>query len=71
MLIICVFIATANCLGVMGVKLQGGVRGAERLSKSRLLKKLLKEQELAGRIYGAISSSPTVLQKQGLLKVLC
>eukprot|EP00268_Persea_americana_P027576 TRINITY_DN26945_c0_g3_i2.p1 TRINITY_DN26945_c0_g3~~TRINITY_DN26945_c0_g3_i2.p1 ORF type:complete len:437 (+),score=102.81 TRINITY_DN26945_c0_g3_i2:102-1412(+) len=48
--------------------LPGGVRGAERLFKSRLLKKLLKEQELAGRIYGAICSSPTILLKQGLLK---
>ncbi|RWR92570.1 protein DJ-1 C [Cinnamomum micranthum f. kanehirae] len=48
--------------------LPGGVRGVERLFKSRLLKKLLKEQELAGRIYGAICSSPTILQKQGLLK---
>ncbi|KAK1559476.1 hypothetical protein Q3G72_014908 [Acer saccharum] len=48
--------------------LPGGVSGAERLQKSRILKKLLKEQEAAGRIYGAICSSPAVLHKHGLLK---
>lgn len=48
--------------------LPGGVAGGERLHKSRVLKKLLKEQEAAGRILGAICSSPAVLQKQGLLK---
>ncbi|KAI9181094.1 hypothetical protein LWI28_011380 [Acer negundo] len=48
--------------------LPGGVGGAERLQKSRILKKLLKEQEAAGRIYGAICSSPAVLHKHGLLK---
>ncbi|OVA15667.1 ThiJ/PfpI [Macleaya cordata] len=48
--------------------LPGGVAGAERLNKCKVLKKLLKEQESAGRIYGAICSSPVVLQKQGLLK---
>ncbi|GFS40013.1 class I glutamine amidotransferase-like superfamily protein [Actinidia rufa] len=42
--------------------------GSERLQKSRVLKKLLKEQESAGRIYGASSSSPAVLHRQGLLK---
>ncbi|KAL2456810.1 Protein DJ-1-like protein C [Forsythia ovata] len=48
--------------------LPGGISGAERLQKSRVLKKLLKEQELAGRLLGAICSSSTILQKQGLLK---
>lgn len=48
--------------------LPGGVAGGERLHKSKVLKKLLKEQELAGRMLGAICSSPAVLQKQGLLK---
>ncbi|KAH7650591.1 Protein/nucleic acid deglycase DJ-1 protein [Dioscorea alata] len=48
--------------------LPGGVTGSERLQKSRILKKLLKEQKLARRIYGGICSSPFVLQKQGLLK---
>ncbi|TXG64297.1 hypothetical protein EZV62_011291 [Acer yangbiense] len=48
--------------------LPGGVSGAERLQKSRILKKLLKEQEAAGRIYGAICSSPAVLHEHGLLK---
>ncbi|XP_057466227.1 protein DJ-1 homolog C isoform X2 [Actinidia eriantha] len=46
----------------------GGIMGSERLQKSRILKKLLKEQESAGRIYGASSSSPAVLHRQGLLK---
>ncbi|KAM3220088.1 protein DJ-1 C isoform X1 [Capsicum annuum] len=48
--------------------LPGGTAGAERLHKSKVLKKLLKEQESAGRIFGAICSSPAVLQKQGLIK---
>ncbi|XP_059313425.1 protein DJ-1 homolog C isoform X1 [Lycium ferocissimum] len=48
--------------------LPGGTTGAERLHKSKILKKLLKEQESAGRIFGAICSSPAVLQKQGLIK---
>lgn len=47
---------------------QGGITGAERLHKSKLLKKLLKEQKSAGRIYGAICSSTAVLHRQGLLK---
>ncbi|MCH94629.1 protein DJ-1-like C-like, partial [Trifolium medium] len=46
----------------------GGTAGAQRLSKSRILKKLLKEQNSAGRIYGAVCSSPAILHKQGLLK---
>ncbi|KAK6121552.1 hypothetical protein DH2020_044705 [Rehmannia glutinosa] len=40
----------------------------ERLHKSRILKKLLKEQHSAGRIFGAICSSPAILHRQGLLK---
>lgn len=48
--------------------LPGGIAGAERLHKSKVLKKMLKEQGSAGRIYGAICSSPTVLHRQGLLK---
>lgn len=48
--------------------LPGGIAGAERLHKSKVLKKMLKEQGSAGRIYGAICSSPTVLHTQGLLK---
>ncbi|GMH26576.1 hypothetical protein Nepgr_028419 [Nepenthes gracilis] len=48
--------------------LPGDVSGLDRLNKSKVLKKLLKEQELAGRIYGAICSSPALMQKQGLLK---
>ncbi|CAH9081822.1 unnamed protein product [Cuscuta europaea] len=49
--------------------LPGGDVGVERLQRSRTLKKMLKEQELGGRIFGAMcSSSPTLLQKQGLLK---
>ncbi|PWA78360.1 class I glutamine amidotransferase-like superfamily protein [Artemisia annua] len=48
--------------------LPGGDSGIERLQKSRILKKLLKEQVSSGRKYGAISSSPSVLQKHGLLQ---
>uniref|UniRef100_A0A2P2L6L9 Protein DJ-1 homolog A-like n=1 Tax=Rhizophora mucronata TaxID=61149 RepID=A0A2P2L6L9_RHIMU len=48
--------------------LPGGTGGAERLQKSRVLKKLLQEQNIAGRIYGAVCSSPAVLHRQGLLK---
>ncbi|KAL3515283.1 hypothetical protein ACH5RR_022185 [Cinchona calisaya] len=48
--------------------LPGGISGAERLQKSRVLKKLLKEQQAGGRIFGAMCSSTAILQKQGLLK---
>ncbi|XP_059448643.1 protein DJ-1 homolog C [Corylus avellana] len=48
--------------------LPGGIAGDERLHKSKVLKKLLKEQGSAGRIFGAVCSSPAVLHKQGLLK---
>ncbi|XP_047975461.1 protein DJ-1 homolog C isoform X2 [Salvia hispanica] len=47
--------------------LPGGTLGVERLQRSRIVKKMLKEQQLSGRILGAICSSPTILQKQGLL----
>ncbi|CAH1444925.1 unnamed protein product [Lactuca virosa] len=48
--------------------LPGGIHGVDRLQKSKLLKKLLKEQVSNGRKYGAICSSPLILQKQGLLQ---
>ncbi|EMS45695.1 hypothetical protein TRIUR3_12961 [Triticum urartu] len=46
----------------------GGPAGAERLHRSTTLKKLLKEQKQASRMYGGISYSPLILQKQGLLE---
>lgn len=48
--------------------LPGGDSSMERLQKSRILKKLLKDQVSSGRKYGAISFSPSVLQKHGLLQ---
>ncbi|XP_074558870.1 protein DJ-1 homolog C-like isoform X1 [Curcuma longa] len=48
--------------------LPGGTAGVERFQKSRILKKLLREQMKAGRIYGGICSSPIILHNQGLLK---
>lgn len=51
------------------MELQGETAGSDRLHKSRILKNLLKEQNLAGRVYGAICSSPAILHRQGLLKV--
>ncbi|XP_027161463.1 protein DJ-1 homolog C [Coffea eugenioides] len=48
--------------------LPGGVGGAERLHKSRVLRKLLKEQQIGGRIFGAMCSSSAILQRRGLLK---
>ncbi|KAJ8480007.1 hypothetical protein OPV22_023734 [Ensete ventricosum] len=48
--------------------LPGGTAGVERLQKSRILKKLLREQMEAGRGYGGICSAPTMLHKHGLLK---
>ena len=49
--------------------MQGGVAGAKRLQKSRILKKLLEEQDAAGRICGEVCSSPAILHKHGLLKI--
>nr|XP_020184007.1 protein DJ-1 homolog C [Aegilops tauschii subsp. strangulata] len=46
----------------------GGPGGAERLHRSTTLKKLLKEQKQASRMYGGICYSPLILQKQGLLQ---
>lgn len=48
--------------------LPGGAAGTERLQKSRVLKKLLKEQDAAGRICGAVCSSPKILHNHGLLR---
>ncbi|PKI55537.1 hypothetical protein CRG98_024037 [Punica granatum] len=48
--------------------LPGGKAGSERLQKSRVLKKLLKEQDSGGRIFGAMCSSLSVLHRHGLLK---
>ncbi|CAN1278582.1 Protein DJ-1 homolog C [Linum perenne] len=48
--------------------LPGGIAGSERLQKSKVLKKLLLEQDAGGRIYGSVCSSTPVLQKHGLLK---
>ncbi|KAJ6805129.1 protein DJ-1-like protein C isoform X1 [Iris pallida] len=48
--------------------LPGEHTGAERFHESKILKRLLKEQKEAGRIYGGTGSSPSILQKQGLLK---
>lgn len=53
----------------MNTKFQGGEAGLERLHKSRILKKLLKQQVSDGRKYGAIGSSPSILHRQGLLQV--
>ncbi|XP_056853737.1 protein DJ-1 homolog C [Raphanus sativus] len=50
------------------ILLPGGRAGSERLQKSKVLKKLLKEQQESGRIYGATNSSSSVLHKHGLLK---
>ncbi|KAL0454233.1 UNVERIFIED_CONTAM: protein DJ-1C [Sesamum latifolium] len=50
------------------IVLPGGTIGSERLHKSKILKTLLKEQQSAGRMFGAICSSPAILHKQGLLK---
>ncbi|XP_078429192.1 class I glutamine amidotransferase-like superfamily protein [Wolffia australiana] len=49
------------------IVLPGGTAGAERLHKSRVLRKMLKEQKLEGRVCGAVCSSLAILQKQGLL----
>uniref|UniRef100_J3MTR3 DJ-1/PfpI domain-containing protein n=1 Tax=Oryza brachyantha TaxID=4533 RepID=J3MTR3_ORYBR len=61
-------ILDASALKYDLIILPGGPSGAERLHKSRVLKKLLKEQKQTGRMYGGICSSPMILQKQGLLQ---
>lgn len=49
--------------------LPGGMPGAERLGMCESLRKLLREQALSNRVYGAICASPAVvLEPQGLLK---
>jgi putative intracellular protease/amidase len=62
-------ISDASALEYDLIILPGGPAGAERLHKSSVLKKLLKEQKQTGRMYGGICSSPVILQKQGLLQV--
>ncbi|XP_066166901.1 protein DJ-1 homolog C isoform X3 [Oryza sativa Japonica Group] len=61
-------ISDASALEYDLIILPGGPAGAERLHKSSVLKKLLKEQKQTGRMYGGICSSPVILQKQGLLQ---
>ncbi|KAJ4794132.1 Class I glutamine amidotransferase-like superfamily protein [Rhynchospora pubera] len=48
----------------------GGVDGSERLSKSRILMKLLKEHAEAGKVFGVTHSSVPILEKKGLLKLI-
>ncbi|KAF3771901.1 DJ-1-like protein C, partial [Nymphaea thermarum] len=49
--------------------LPGGCNRGERLHKSRVLNKLLQEQDSAGKVYGEIcSSTVVVLEKRGLFK---
>ncbi|XP_076911325.1 protein DJ-1 homolog C-like [Bidens hawaiensis] len=48
--------------------LPGGDSCVERLHKSRILKRLLKEQVSSGRKYGAICTSLLILHKQGLIQ---
>lgn len=51
------------------IVLPGGMPGAERLSKTESLIKLLKEQADSKKVYGAICASPAVvLETHGLLK---
>ncbi|CAN0846457.1 Protein DJ-1 homolog C [Linum grandiflorum] len=45
--------------------LPGGITGSERLQKSKVLKKLLLDQDANGRVYGAVCSSTPVLHKHG------
>jgi len=50
------------------IVLPGGIPGAENLKNSNLLAKLLKKQNDANRLYGAICASPAVvLEHHGLL----
>jgi 4-methyl-5(b-hydroxyethyl)-thiazole monophosphate biosynthesis len=51
------------------IALPGGMPGAENLRDSSQLIAMLKEQQKAGRLYGAICASPAVvLQHHGLLE---
>lgn len=51
------------------IALPGGMPGAEHLRDSKELIKILKQQQRAGRLYGAICASPAVvLQYHGLLE---
>ncbi|KAE8645862.1 hypothetical protein Csa_017293 [Cucumis sativus] len=68
LIILPIFLSFQLNVTVSAKKTQGGAAADERLNKSRILKKMLKEQDNAQRIYGAVCSSPAVLFKQGLLK---
>ncbi|CAI0557306.1 unnamed protein product [Linum tenue] len=50
------------------IVLPGGRAGSDRLQKSKVLKKLLQEQDEGGRIYGAVCSSLSVLHELCVLK---
>lgn len=51
------------------IVLPGGIPGSENLAASSLLQSLLKKQNDAGRLYGAICAAPAlVLGNQGLLE---
>lgn len=61
----------AECLGneYALIVLPGGIPGAENLQKSEMLIDLLKKQNSAGRLYGAICAAPAlVLEHHGLLQ---
>ncbi|HML73084.1 MAG TPA: DJ-1/PfpI family protein [Anaerohalosphaeraceae bacterium] len=60
-----------DCAGMTfdAIILPGGMPGAEHLRDSAPLIELLKQQVLAGRLYGAICASPAVvLARHGFLK---
>ena len=51
------------------IAIPGGMPGATRLRNSKTLTTLLKQQQAAGRLYGAICAAPVVvLQHHGLLE---
>jgi 4-methyl-5(b-hydroxyethyl)-thiazole monophosphate biosynthesis len=51
------------------IVLPGGIPGAENLKKSLVLAELLRQQDQAGKLYGAICASPAVvLEHHGLLE---
>ena len=61
----------SECLGKEYdlIVLPGGIPGAENLQKSEILIELLKKQNSAGRLYGAICAAPAlVLEHHGLLQ---